>query len=140
MLPRIGTVDGLATRPRLRASASSVVRNTRPAIHPTTLGPRLQPGFRDHVTTIAPTVRRRHKPRLFDLAGSFAEIDLTLAQLARVICVTAGAGDQDLLKSRNEPQADRQAGRPDVIVTTPEIINVEVPQDGWGQMAALSPR
>jgi hypothetical protein len=85
-------------------------------------------------------VRRRHKPRLFDLAGSFAEIDLTLAQLARVICVTAGAGDQDLLKSRNEPQADRQAGRPDVIVTTPEIINVEVPQDGWGQMAALSPR
>lgn len=29
---------------------------------------------------------------------------------------------------------------PNVIVTTPEIINVEVPQDGWGQMAALSPR
>jgi len=29
---------------------------------------------------------------------------------------------------------------PDVIAKTPEIIHVEVPQDGWGQMGELSPR
>jgi quinol monooxygenase YgiN len=29
---------------------------------------------------------------------------------------------------------------PDVIAETPEIINVEVPQDGWGRMAEASPR
>jgi quinol monooxygenase YgiN len=28
---------------------------------------------------------------------------------------------------------------PEVIVTKPEIINVEVPGDGWGQMAELTP-
>jgi hypothetical protein len=27
-----------------------------------------------------------------------------------------------------------------VIAETPEIIHVEVPQDGWGQMGELSPR
>lgn len=32
------------------------------------------------------------------------------------------------------------AWMPDVISETPEIINVEVPQDGWGRMAELSPR
>ncbi|MGH3718791.1 MAG: putative quinol monooxygenase [Pseudonocardiaceae bacterium] len=29
---------------------------------------------------------------------------------------------------------------PDVITETPEIVNVEVPQDGWGRMGELSPR
>lgn len=29
---------------------------------------------------------------------------------------------------------------PDVIVKTPEIVNVEVPQHGWAQMAELTPR
>ncbi|MFY9809571.1 MAG: putative quinol monooxygenase [Pseudonocardiaceae bacterium] len=29
---------------------------------------------------------------------------------------------------------------PDAIVKIPEIVNVEVPQDGWGQMAELAPR
>lgn len=29
---------------------------------------------------------------------------------------------------------------PDVIAETPEIVNVEVPQDGWGRMGELSPR
>ena len=29
---------------------------------------------------------------------------------------------------------------PDVIAKTPEIIHVEVPQDGWGPMGELSPR
>ncbi|MGH3873302.1 MAG: putative quinol monooxygenase [Pseudonocardiaceae bacterium] len=29
---------------------------------------------------------------------------------------------------------------PEVIAETPEIVNVEVPQDGWGRMAELSPR
>ncbi|MGH3855513.1 MAG: putative quinol monooxygenase [Pseudonocardiaceae bacterium] len=28
---------------------------------------------------------------------------------------------------------------PDVITKTPEIVNVEVPQNGWGQMSELSP-
>lgn len=32
------------------------------------------------------------------------------------------------------------AWMPDVIAQTPDIINVEVPQDGWSQMAELSPR
>ncbi|MGH3823576.1 MAG: putative quinol monooxygenase [Pseudonocardiaceae bacterium] len=32
------------------------------------------------------------------------------------------------------------AWMPDVIAETPEIVNVEVPQDGWGQMGELSPR
>jgi quinol monooxygenase YgiN len=32
------------------------------------------------------------------------------------------------------------AWMPDVIADTPEIVNVEVPQDGWGQMGELSPR
>ena len=32
------------------------------------------------------------------------------------------------------------AWMPDVIAETPEIIHVEVPQDGWGQMGELSPR
>jgi len=29
---------------------------------------------------------------------------------------------------------------PDVIAETPEIVNIELPQDGWGRMAELSPR
>lgn len=29
---------------------------------------------------------------------------------------------------------------PDVIAETPQIVNVEVPQDGWGRMGELSPR
>lgn len=29
---------------------------------------------------------------------------------------------------------------PDVITKTPEIVHVEVPQDGWSQMAELRPR
>jgi quinol monooxygenase YgiN len=29
---------------------------------------------------------------------------------------------------------------PNVIVKTPEIVNVEVPQHGWGPMAELTPR
>ncbi|MGH3765915.1 MAG: putative quinol monooxygenase [Pseudonocardiaceae bacterium] len=29
---------------------------------------------------------------------------------------------------------------PDVIAETPEIVNVEVGQDGWGRMGELSPR
>lgn len=29
---------------------------------------------------------------------------------------------------------------PDVITQTPEIVNAEVPQDGWGRMAELTPR
>ena len=29
---------------------------------------------------------------------------------------------------------------PDVIAETPQIVNVEVPQDGWGTMAELTPR
>ncbi len=29
---------------------------------------------------------------------------------------------------------------PGVITQTPEIVNVEVPQDGWGRMAELAPR
>jgi quinol monooxygenase YgiN len=32
------------------------------------------------------------------------------------------------------------AWMPEVIAQTPEIINVEVPQDGWGRMGELSPR
>lgn len=32
------------------------------------------------------------------------------------------------------------AWMPDLIAKTPEIINVEVPQDGWGQMGELTPR
>ena len=32
------------------------------------------------------------------------------------------------------------AWMPEVIAETPEIVNVEVPQDGWGQMGELSPR
>ena len=31
------------------------------------------------------------------------------------------------------------AWMPEMIVTKPEIINVEVPGDGWGQMAELTP-
>ena len=29
---------------------------------------------------------------------------------------------------------------PDAIADRPEIVNVEVPQDGWGAMAELQPR
>jgi len=29
---------------------------------------------------------------------------------------------------------------PDEVARTPEIVNVEVPQDGWGQMGEVSPR
>lgn len=29
---------------------------------------------------------------------------------------------------------------PDVVAQTPEIVNIEVPQDGWGQMAEVTPR
>ncbi len=29
---------------------------------------------------------------------------------------------------------------PDVVAYTPEIVNVEVPQDGWGQMGEVTPR
>ena len=29
---------------------------------------------------------------------------------------------------------------PDVIATTPEIVNVEVEQDGWGRMGEVTPR
>lgn len=29
---------------------------------------------------------------------------------------------------------------PDVIAETPQIVNVEVPQDGWGRMGELAPR
>jgi len=29
---------------------------------------------------------------------------------------------------------------PDVIAETPEIVNIELPRDGWGRMAELSPR
>lgn len=29
---------------------------------------------------------------------------------------------------------------PDVVAGTPEIVNVEVPQDGWGQMGEITPR
>jgi quinol monooxygenase YgiN len=32
------------------------------------------------------------------------------------------------------------AWMPDVIAETPEIIHVEVPQNGWGRMGELSPR
>ena len=32
------------------------------------------------------------------------------------------------------------AWMPDVITETPEMINVEVPQDGWSRMGELSPR
>jgi quinol monooxygenase YgiN len=32
------------------------------------------------------------------------------------------------------------AWMPEVIAETPEIVNVEVPQDGWGRMGELSPR
>jgi quinol monooxygenase YgiN len=31
------------------------------------------------------------------------------------------------------------AWMPDVIAETPEIVNVEVPQDGWARMAELTP-
>ncbi len=31
------------------------------------------------------------------------------------------------------------AWMPDVIAETPEIVNVEVPQDGWGRMTELTP-
>ncbi len=29
---------------------------------------------------------------------------------------------------------------PDVVAATPEIVNVEVPQEGWGQMGEVTPR
>lgn len=29
---------------------------------------------------------------------------------------------------------------PDVVADTPEIVNIEVPQDGWGQMGEVTPR
>jgi quinol monooxygenase YgiN len=32
------------------------------------------------------------------------------------------------------------AWMPDVIAETPEIVHIEVPQDGWGRMSELSPR
>jgi quinol monooxygenase YgiN len=32
------------------------------------------------------------------------------------------------------------AWMPDLLAETPEIINVEVPQDGWGRMGELTPR
>lgn len=32
------------------------------------------------------------------------------------------------------------AWMPDAVAETPQIVNVEVPQDGWGRMAEVSPR
>ena len=32
------------------------------------------------------------------------------------------------------------AWMPDLVAKTPEIIHVEVPQDGWSQMGEVSPR
>jgi len=32
------------------------------------------------------------------------------------------------------------AWMPDVVAETPRIVNVEVPQDGWGRMAEITPR
>jgi len=32
------------------------------------------------------------------------------------------------------------AWMPEVVAETPQIVNVEVPQDGWGRMAELAPR
>ncbi|NMI00519.1 putative quinol monooxygenase [Pseudonocardia acidicola] len=29
---------------------------------------------------------------------------------------------------------------PEVVATTPEIVHVEVPQDGWGRMGEIAPR
>lgn len=41
---------------------------------------------------------------------------------------------------RSEHFRTAMAWMPDVIVTTPEIIHVEVPGDGWAPMAELQPR
>ncbi|MFI6444205.1 putative quinol monooxygenase [Kitasatospora sp. NPDC050543] len=56
-----------------------------------------------------------------------------------------------LLESFASPQAGEEhvrsehfrkamAWMPDVIATTPEIVNVELPDEGWSRMAELSPR
>ncbi len=29
---------------------------------------------------------------------------------------------------------------PDVVATKPDIVNFEVPQDGWGEMGEITPR
>jgi quinol monooxygenase YgiN len=50
---------------------------------------------------------------------------------------SAQAGEQHV---NSEHFKTAMAWMPDVIATTPEIINVEVPGEGWSQMAELTPR
>lgn len=35
---------------------------------------------------------------------------------------------------------EAMAWMPDLVADTPEIVNVEVPQDGWNRMAEITPR
>ncbi|MGH3669692.1 MAG: putative quinol monooxygenase [Pseudonocardiaceae bacterium] len=48
-----------------------------------------------------------------------------------------GAGEAHV---NSEHFATVMSWMPDVVAETPEIINVEVPQDGWGRMAEVTPR
>lgn len=49
-----------------------------------------------------------------------------------------GAAGEAHVKSEHFQAA--MAWMPDLVAKTPEIVNVEVPQDGWGQMGEVTPR
>ncbi len=49
-------------------------------------------------------------------------------------------GDAGAAHVGSEHFAAAMAWMPDVVARTPEIVNVEVPQDGWGEMGEITPR
>jgi quinol monooxygenase YgiN len=58
-------------------------------------------------------------------------------QFVLVEAFASGQAGEEHVNSEHFKTA--MAWMPDVIATTPEIVNVEVPGDGWAQMAELSP-
>lgn len=61
----------------------------------------------------------------------------TLNQFVLVEAFTDSAAGEVHVNSDHFKNA--MAWIPEVIVKKPEIVNVEVPSDGWGQMAELTP-
>ncbi|HEY3894339.1 MAG TPA: putative quinol monooxygenase [Pseudonocardiaceae bacterium] len=58
-------------------------------------------------------------------------------QFVLVEAFESGAGEAHV---NSEHFAAAMSWMPDVVAETPEIVNVEVPQDGWGRMAEITPR
>lgn len=58
-------------------------------------------------------------------------------QFVLVEAFEAGAGEAHV---NSEHFKAAMSWMPDMVAETPEIINVEVPQDGWGRMAEITPR